>query len=161
MRKALVSVLVAAFGVLSFAGAGTASADTPIPMFWTIAGDNFGTFGDHAYCRGALHVSFSAPAGKPGHVRTTVTSHGFTGDGPGWARNPHCRVTLVMTEISPKHFYKTTRIPMSFGRKPGQRVSRILEPGSGPAIIGVGTYGVGRQSGQVQSYGSEARMWVP
>lgn len=63
MRKLSTALMVLIVCVLTCLGAGESRADTPLQIF-TVQGQNFGTLGDHDFCRGAMHVGISAPKGS-------------------------------------------------------------------------------------------------
>ena len=99
MSSVLVLCVVSAAAWLSAAPA-PAHADRGVPSVPnTPYGTSFGTFGNHDFCRGAVHFGLSAPANKPGFVRVTLTSSGFTGQGAGWKRNPRCGVLLLESHM--------------------------------------------------------------
>lgn len=160
MRKLAVLLVVIATAGLSLLGAGRVAAEPQLPRI-TLYSENFGTAGDHDYCRGAVRVGVVAPKGKRGVIRVTLTSYGFTGKGPGWKRDPNCRFLLYMSEISAKyplgreHFSK-----VSFGPRPGSKIVRELHPGSGPGSFGVGTYAINQPVRVPQSYGGSGFLAV-
>ncbi|GAA3709386.1 enoyl-CoA hydratase [Gordonia hankookensis] len=139
MRKNLALLLVAGIGALSWFGTGTVAAEPQLPKFST-TGDNFGTFGDHDFCRGAVNLGLTAPKGKHGVVRVTLTSFGFMGSGRGWARNPVCRVLMVATQTSGNSVLKQTPMPVAFGPRRGQKVTRDIVTGPGVALVSVIPY---------------------
>ncbi len=53
----VLAVIVVAAGLVL--GGGQGSAAPQLPRI-TVTGDNMGTFGDHSYCRGVLHVGLTA-----------------------------------------------------------------------------------------------------
>ena len=133
----LVLCVVSAVARLS---AAPAHADRGVPSVPnTPYGTSFGTFGNHDFCRGAVHFGLSAPANKPGFVRVTLTSSGFTGQGAGWKRNSLCGVLLLESYMGSAGF-RETPIRASFGPRRGERVSRLIYTGSGPLNIGVAPY---------------------
>lgn len=137
MSSVLVLCVVSAAAWLS---AAPAHADRGVPSVPnTPYGTSFGTFGNHDFCRGAVHFGLSAPANKPGFVRVTLTSSGFTGQGAGWKRDPRCGVLLLESHMGSAGF-RETPIRASFGPRRGERVSRLIYTGSGPLNIGVAPY---------------------
>ena len=87
MNKLMVFMVVLVLAsIATVAGGGHATA-APIPQLST-TGNNFGTFGDHSFCRGAVNIGLDAPAGKPGVVRVTARSHGFTGVSMAMRKSP-------------------------------------------------------------------------
>ncbi|MGV9709872.1 enoyl-CoA hydratase [Gordonia sp. NPDC003424] len=135
--RSIGAVLVAVtVGALSWLGAGGAAADTPIRGYYQYS-DLSSMVGDHDNCRGTVRVRMSTPTGKRGVVRVTFTSFGFTGNQPGWHRNPKCTVRMAIVNQGPGLSRVERYYPMSFGPRPGQRYVRDIVTGSGPAIIGV------------------------
>ncbi|MGC5258161.1 enoyl-CoA hydratase [Gordonia sp. DT218] len=160
MRRLCALLLVAAIVSLSWLGTGTASAEPQLPKI-VLSTLNFGTFGDHDYCHGALNVGAVAPRGKSGVVRVTVTSFGFTGNGPGWKRNPKCRFLLYMSQISGsaiagKEFF----YPVGFGPRPGEKVVREIRAGPGPVSMSVATYALDKPVRVPQTYGGSGFLTV-
>ncbi|MEE3851892.1 enoyl-CoA hydratase [Gordonia sp. LSe1-13] len=140
VRKLFSALLAVVVGALTLLGVGAVSAEPQLPRI-ALYSDNFGTVGNHAGCRGAMHVGVVAPKGTRGKIRITVTSHGFTGDGVGWRSNPRCRILLSFNEISPNHpLSRETFHSVSFGPRPGQKFVKEINSGSGPAGFGVATY---------------------
>jgi hypothetical protein len=153
MRKMCAVVVAVVVGALSLLGAGSAVAEPQLDRI-TIPSDNFGTVGDHASCRGALHVGAIAPKGKRGTVRITVTSYGFVGNGAGWAKNPKCRFLLRLTQWSAKYpLGRETFHPVAFGPKRGEKFVRDLNPGSGVGSFNVASYAINSPVQIPQSYG--------
>lgn len=146
-----VAVTAVTGGVVVAAPATAAPPPKPIPRF-SIVGETFGMVGDHDFCRGTVRVDFTSP--QRGITRVTLTSNGFTGDGAGWTRNPICRSQVIMTQIGGRAFYRETSIPVAFGRKAGNSVSRDVVTGSGLISVSVGAYTRARapQSSVVSSY---------
>ena len=159
-RKSVVLVMGMLVAALSAGGEGVANADRPLPRL-TVYSENLGTFGDHDYCRGAVHVGLTAPTAKRGIVRLTLRSHGFTGNGIGWKRNPHCRALLVVATTSGAAPYKETLVPVSFGAKAGERVVRDIRSGSGPVNVGITPYATTTPVRTPQGQGVGAIVLVP
>ncbi|MCP2176193.1 enoyl-CoA hydratase [Williamsia maris] len=137
VAAAAVTAAVVTGGIATAAPAAAAPREKPIPGI-ALYGNNFGTFGDHDFCRGTVNYRFTSP--KRGIARLTLTSNGFTGNGSGWKKNPTCRVLFIATQISPASLYRETFIPAAFGSKPGQKITRDLRTGSGLAEVGVASY---------------------
>ena len=132
-RRLVAGVAVAASAALGIGVRGgvaeAAPKAQPLPHF-TGTGDQFGLVGDHDFCRGAVHVTLTSP--RRGVVKVTLTSRGFSGQGAGWSRNPHCSTLFIFTNgasLVPQEKF----IPATFGREPGQSVSGELRTGSGLA----------------------------
>lgn len=140
-------------------GVGTASAEPQLPS-WSGIGNTFGTFGDHSYCRGAVRTGFTAPKGKRGVLRVTFTSLGFTGNNPGWSRNPACRLILTARVTSGNQFNMDHNIPATFGPRRGQKVTRDIVTGSGLIVVGVLSHSRNVPA-LPQSYGSGFYVLVP
>ncbi|MFW0793152.1 enoyl-CoA hydratase [Gordonia sp. CPCC 205515] len=142
------------------AGAGQAAADTQLPRL-TVYSETIGTFGDHDFCRGAIKLGYTVPTGKRGVVRMTFTSHGFIGNGAGWRRNPTCRALLIVSTASATAINKETYVPIAFGSRPGQRITRDIVTGSGPVNIGVNAYALNTVVRTPQGQGVGAMALVP
>ena len=144
MKKQLVTllasglVLAGALGATGLSGTGQAAA-APLQQLNT-NGNTFGTFGDHSYCRGAITYTVDAPPKKRGVVRVTATSHGFTGDGPTWKRNPKCRILFGANFTSVRGVAVESWKFASFGPRPGEKKTFDVVTGSGPVSFGVATY---------------------
>lgn len=118
------------------------------------------TFGDHDFCRGNVIVSLSTPPGKRGVVRVTYTSSGFTGEGPGWKRNPKCRVMVGMVQEGPGLNYRERWFPLTFGPSK-QRIVRDVVTGSGFLGLGSAPYAVNAPGHILQGYGGTFWTVVP
>lgn len=141
MKNAIVSVFVVVIATLGvIVGAGQVSA-APLQNFST-NGTTFGTFGDHSFCRGAITYRVDAVAKKRGVVKVTATSHGFSGQGPSWNRNPNCRFLFRSAVTSVRGIDMEKWTVGSFGPKPGQKQTWHVVTGSGPAWMGITTYAV-------------------
>lgn len=161
MRRLIVVCLAALVAsVATFAGTGS-SQSAPLPLQFAVLGDNFGTIGNHSFCRGAINVRLSVPKGKKGVVRVTATSHGFTGDGPGWRRNPVCRMVLGTEFISARGYLVPKYSNVAFGPKPGTRVVQDVHTGSGPVAIETRTYAPNSGFRQIYSRGVSYYVLVP
>lgn len=159
VRKSAVVLIAVAVMAMLF-GAAPARADRPLPSV-TIWGHDIGTLGNHDYCRGSFRISLSTVKSKRGYVRVTATSHGFTGNGAGWSRNPRCSFLIGLVTIGSNSFYGEHYVPATFGRKPGQKVVRDVRTGSGPAQVGVQTYAARTAVRTPLAYGSVFYMIVP
>ncbi|MDL9936487.1 enoyl-CoA hydratase [Gordonia sp. ABSL1-1] len=154
------TAMLACIGVSMGAGAGEAS---PLRPLWKSTGlsDNFGTVGDHANCRGAMHIDLYATPHKPGYVRVSLTSFGFIGDGPGWRKDPHCRFLVGHAMRSSLGLERWAFWPASFGPKRGQRVMHDVRVGSGLAVFGIGTFQLHNPVRVPLSYGVNYYTIVP
>ncbi|KQR99455.1 hypothetical protein ASG12_01085 [Williamsia sp. Leaf354] len=94
-----------------------------------------GVVGDHDFCRGVAYVDFSSP--KRAVTRVTITSRGFTGNGPGWAKKPQCKVDFGFGYYSAIALGKTVNLSASFGPRPGEKVTRDIVTGSGLVLASV------------------------
>ncbi len=160
MKKLLifvVALVLASFATVAGGGHATAA---PIPQLST-TGNNFGTFGDHSFCRGAVNIGLDAPAGKPGVVRVTARSHGFTGDGPGWRKNPRCRVLFATTYTSGRGLNIQKWVRAGFGPRHGESKTWDVHTGSGVVVFGVTAYSTNSPIASPQSYGAGFYLLVP
>lgn len=148
----------AALGIGLGGGAADAAPQAkPLPHY-SGTGDDFGFFGDHDFCRGAVHVTLTSP--RRGVLKMTVTSHGFTGQGAGWARNPHCGTLLGFTNgasLVPQEKF----VRAKFGRKPGETASAELRTGSGLVQPLVTPYALNNPVRVAQGYGFGGWVIVP
>ncbi|WP_238421725.1 enoyl-CoA hydratase [Gordonia sp. 'Campus'] len=141
MKKPVVAICVAVVALFSvLLGAGHASA-APMQNFST-NGTTFGTFGDHSFCRGAITYKVDAAPNKRGVVRVTATSHGFSGQGPSWVRNPNCRFLFRSAFTSVRGLDLEKWTTGSFGPERGHKKVWEVVTGSGPATVGITTYAV-------------------
>ncbi|MDL9936488.1 enoyl-CoA hydratase [Gordonia sp. ABSL1-1] len=147
-------------GVSMGAGAGAAAPAQQLPK-WSGLGDDFGTFGDHANCHGAMHVGLTATPHKRGYVRVTLTSFGFTGEGASWRKDPHCRFLVGHGMNSSRGYAWFAFWPASFGPKRGQRLVHDVHVGSGLALFGVGTYQLHNPVRVPLAYGLNYYVIVP
>lgn len=160
--KKLVVVVISAFtmaAVLGNSGFGQASA-APIPQV-TFTGYNFGTFGDHSYCRGAINVTADTSPKKRGVVRVTARSHGFTGQGASWKRNPKCRVLLWNVYNSVRGINLEKFVAVSFGSRAGETKVWEIPSGSGPVSLGITAVAANSPVRVPSGYGSTIYMLVP
>ncbi|QMU22262.1 enoyl-CoA hydratase [Gordonia rubripertincta] len=159
MKKLLVALAGVIAAAMGLVGVGTASA-APVPQV-SPTGYNFGTFGDHASCRGAINVTVDAPAKKRGVVRVTARSHGFTGDGAGWKRNPKCRVLFGNFFTSVRGYNLEKWVSGTFGPRPGEKKVWEIATGSGPVSLGFGGFSPNTQVRVPAGYGATIYMLVP
>ena len=136
-KSAVVSIAVAVMAMLF--GAAPARADRPLGNI-AIYSPIIATVGDHDHCRGSFDVGLSSKSRKPGVVKVTLTSRGFTGNGRGWTRNPQCRFLIGITALGSRAFYRDYWIPAAFGPRPGQKIVREVMTGSGLSTVAVQTY---------------------
>lgn len=146
-------------GALCMAGVSQASA-APIPQVST-TGYNFGIFGDPSYCRGAVNATVDAPKGKRGVVRVTVRSHGFTGAGASWKRDPNCRVLFGNYYTSVRGYNLEKWVTTTFGPRPGEKKVWEINTGSGPVSLGFGGFTPNSPVRVPSGYGSTIYMLVP
>lgn len=90
-----------------------------------------------------------------------MTSHGFTGTGVAWARDPHCGVLFAATYTSAAAFLKETLIPATLGAHAGQRITRDIPTGSGVVEFSVVPYAKKAPLRGLQGYGYGAYAVVP
>ncbi|WP_039994488.1 hypothetical protein [Gordonia otitidis] len=159
-RIAATALAVAATGAALTATTATADAAPELPRIST-TGDTFGTFGDHDYCHGAVRVSLTAPPRKAETIRVTLTSLGFTGNGAGWARNPHCKVLFVTTHTSGNGIARENFIPASFGRKAGEKAVHDIRTGAGVVILGIRPMASNSPVRTPQGFGATEYVFVP
>ncbi len=145
-------------GVVAAAPAGAAPPPKDLPRF-AFFGENFGMFGDHDFCRGTVHVRLTSP--KRAVTRVTFTSNGFTGNGPGWARNPRCRVLLTFIHTSATAVQKETYVPATFGTRPGEKVTRDIVTGSGLVSVATTAYSTNTPVRLPQAYAISWYTIVP
>lgn len=131
---AVALAVCAVAGGVAAAPAGANPPPKPIPRF-SPDGEAMGLVGDHDFCRGIAFVDFSAP--KRAVTRVTITSRGFTGNGPGWARNPRCKVDFAFGYYSAIALGKSATLSASFGPRPGEKVTRDIVTGSGLVLASV------------------------
>ncbi|MDL9947146.1 enoyl-CoA hydratase [Gordonia sp. ABSL11-1] len=160
MRGICALVCALTVGALAFVDSGSAHAEPQLPRIVQYT-ENIGTFGDHDFCRGSLNLGTVAPKDKRGVVRLTVASFGFTGNGPGWKRDPNCRFNLNYFVISAAVPYEWVSVPVSFGPRPGQKYVREIFTGSGVVDLGVGTAPLNQGKGTPKSFGTGMYMIVP
>ncbi|GAC00446.1 hypothetical protein GONAM_15_01550 [Gordonia namibiensis NBRC 108229] len=160
MKKLVIAVISAVTAVvMCLSGSGDSSA-APVPELST-TGSDFGTFGDHSFCRGSFRVTLDAPKKTRGLVRVTVHSHGFTGDGPGWKRNPKCRVKLAAIWFSGQAYNAMKYSTATFGPKRGEKHSWDVRTGSGLVSLTVRGYTSNLPVNAPQSVGYGAFILVP
>ena len=158
-RLGVAAIALAATTAATLAsGPGAAQVAPQLPRL-TTTGNDFGTFGDHDYCRGAVGVGLTSP--RRGVVTVTLRSHGFTGQGAGWARNPKCRVLFIATHTSATGYMRDTYIPATFGRRAGETVSRDIRTGSGLVELGITPYAKNVPVRAPQGYGWGAYFIAP
>lgn len=154
---ALVAIVIA--GGVGLVGGGTVAA-APIPEL-TTTGKDFGTFGDHSFCHGAVRVTVDAPPRTRGVVRVTARSHGFTGQGQGWKRNPKCRIRFATLYHSASVINGQKWVTAAFGPKPGESKAWEVRTGSGPVSFTVSGYSANLPVAVPQAYGYGAYLLVP
>lgn len=129
----LLAVLATAAGL----GAGTASARPAEAPRLAIAGDDIWTVGNHDNCRGPIRVSAKTDPRHPGTVFITYRPGRFTGDGPGWHRNPVCTMRVRANWTFPATLRPSA--PIVAGPRGGKAVTQVLRTGSGLQGMGFGT----------------------
>lgn len=138
--KIAAAIVAAGIGTSAWAGTGVAQAAPPL-QGWAPFGYDFGTFGDHDFCRGAINVNLTPTQHRPGTVHVTLRSHGFSGQGAGWAKNPVCRLQVVAGVQSAAYpasfvgFPSQTPIPVAFGSMPNEKVERDIF--TGPGLVSI------------------------
>lgn len=137
-RRVAVGVLLVTVlaGLLSLfvGGAGVASARPAEAPRLAIAGDDIWTLGNHDNCRGPIRVSVKTDPRQPGRVFATYHPGRFTGDGPGWARNPVCKVRVQANWTFPAMLFASK--PVIAGPRGGAPVTQVLR--TGPGLFGMG-----------------------
>ena len=134
MKRSLclaVALIVASAGLI--VGAGQSDAAPQLPRIG-ITGDTMGTFGDHSYCRGVLHVGLTAAPSKRGVVRVTLTSSGFIGNGPSWKRKPVCKLLIGTVHTSVEAYAKWNFFNADFGPRRGQNVNGQFDVPAGGQV---------------------------
>ena len=149
--RLVAGLAVAASAALGIGLGGGAADAAPLQQI-TTTGYDLGTFGDHDYCHGAVRATLTSP--RRGVVNVKLTSHGFVGNGPGWAKNPRCNVLFIVIPAS----YRETHIPASFGRRPGETVSRDIVTGSGVNVFSIGAFA--KNTAVRAPSGSEVAVWM-
>lgn len=160
MKRSLclaVALIVASAGLI--VGAGQSDAAPQLPRIG-ITGDTMGTFGDHSYCRGVLHVGLTAAPSKRGVVRVTLTSSGFIGNGPSWKRKPVCKLLIGTVHTSVEAYAKWNFFNADFGPRRGQKVVQDVRTGSGVVEFLVSTYARNNPIRLRQSVGVSYHMLV-
>lgn len=111
------AVAIAALAALVLApAAGTASAE-PAPRLGVL-GEDIWVMGHNALCRGAIHVGVDTNPSKPGQATISLTSRGFVGEQPAWARNPQCNVNVAIGYYFAGLNYGQKVVPLSLGPRP-------------------------------------------
>ena len=151
------AVVVACAGIVGGVGE-SAAAPAQLPRV-TTTGNDFGMFGDHAYCHGTVNVGLTSP--KRGVVRVTLASHGFTGTGASWKRDRNCRVLVAATYTSGKGYGIEKFVPASFGPRAGERKTFDVATGSGLVEFSVVPYARKSAVRAPQGYGYGAYVIVP
>lgn len=118
-------------------GAGAATARPTEAPRLSAYGDEIWTFGNHASCRGTIHVSAKTDPRQPGKLFVTYRPGRFTGDGPGWARNPVCTTRVFANWTIPARYHWSA--PVSAGPRGGTAVTQVLRTGAGLHGIGFAT----------------------
>lgn len=153
-----VALVVVSSGLVIGAGKGDSAPQLPRIG---ITGDTMGTFGDHSYCRGVLHVGLTAAPSKRGVVRVTLTSSGFVGNGLSWKRKPICRLLIGTVHTSVEAYAKWNFFNADFGPRKGQKVVRDIRTGSGVVQFQAVSYARNNPVRVMQSYGVSHYMLVP
>lgn len=130
----LVATVAAALVSLVTGTSGAASARPAEAPRLAIAGDDIWTLGNHDNCRGPIRVSVKTDPRQPGKVFTTYHPGRFTGDGPGWARNPVCKVRVQANWTFPAMLFASK--PVIAGPRGGAPVTQVLR--TGPGLFGMG-----------------------
>lgn len=158
VAAAAVAAAMVTGGFATAAPAAAAPREKPIPGIATY-GNNFGTFGDHDFCRGSLNIRLGSV--KRGVVRVTLTSFGFTGNGPGWKKNPRCRVLIGVNNSNGLFNLSEKFFPATFGAKRGDKVTQDVVTGSGLRLLGVSSYAANSPVRLPQAYGAGFYLIVP
>ena len=134
---ALTVAVAALTGVI--AGPGDVNAAPELQRI-SVSGNQFATVGNHSFCNGVLHVSLTAAPREPGVVRVSLTSRGFTGQGPSWKRNPVCKLLVGTVHTSAIGYAQWNFFNANFGPRRGQKVVHEVRTGSGVVEFLVSTY---------------------
>lgn len=134
---AVAALLLTMLGAAAGLGAGTAAARPVEAPRLAIAGDDIWTVGNHDNCRGPIRVSAKTDPRQPGKVFVTYRPGQFTGDGPGWRRNPVCTVRAHANWTFPATIRPSA--PIVAGPRGGKAVTQVLRTGSGLQGMGFGT----------------------
>ncbi|MYR09003.1 hypothetical protein GTV32_23005 [Gordonia sp. SID5947] len=116
---------------------GAASAQPTEAPRLSAYGDDIWTFGNHANCRGTIHVSAKTDPRQPGRVFVSYRPSAFTGDGPQWSRNPVCTTRAFANWTIPNVYHWSA--PISAGPRGGKPVTQVLRTGGGLRAIGFAT----------------------
>lgn len=105
----------------------------PAQMVWTgYTGNTAWVLGKNGNCRGPIRIDIQTDPHKRGAVFVTYRPGRFVGDGPGWKRNPQCRITLgAQQSFADNARGKTHRVQITAGPNGGKAVKQTLRPGSG------------------------------
>lgn len=162
MSKRLAVVLTTIAAVLAglVAGIGDSTAAPELQRI-SLNGDRFATVGIHSFCNGELRVNLTAAPRKPGFVRVRLTSHGFTGQGPSWKRNPVCKLLIGAVHTSAIGYAQWSFFNAEFGPKRGQKVVRDIRTGSGVVELQQSSYARNNPIRIRQSLGLSYYMLVP
>lgn len=114
-----VLVTVAAVAALLLATPGAASAG-PAPKLGVL-GEDIWVVGNNALCHGAIHVGVDTDPAKPAQATVWLTSRGFNGVQPDWARNPSCTIYVTINWFWGVEARQKT-VPLTVGARPGAPV---------------------------------------
>ncbi|AZG47042.1 hypothetical protein [Gordonia insulae] len=140
-RRSLVLVCSAvALIVVSIVGTGAANARPYEAPRISQYSQDIWSVGANNGCRGAIHVGIQVDQQQPGKAFITLTPRAFVGDGPGWQRNPVCKIrSKVVVD-----FFRSTpqwERTVTAGPRGGRQIRLTVTPGSGLHQIVVGGTG--------------------
>ena len=132
----MVAMIVALLAGLFGAGAATAKP-RPAPGI-AFGGNDLVTLGDNSFCRGTIKVVVLTDPAKRGQATFRLTPQAMIGDGPGWRKNPVCKVPVQIVwydAILP--VYHQVRGLVVGGPRPGKPVDIKIRASSGLILAGV------------------------
>jgi hypothetical protein len=141
MKVLLRALTMVALSIAAICGlSGTASADVPPYMPSSFYGEDIWTLGDHAFCRGSVHIGFSTDHSKPGITTAVLEPRGMIGDGPDWTNNPSCGFNVTFGFYNGNFpFYQYRTVTLHVGQAPQAPTFFDLDTGVGLNQIGAWT----------------------
>ena len=109
--------------------------------------------GSNSGCRGAIHTGLKVDPQQRGRVFVTLTPRAFVGDGPGWRKNPTCKIYVQTAIDNPFNQNRHWNRTVTAGPRGGKSVKYTLRTGSGLHMISFGVMGL--------SFGNANYLIVP
>lgn len=147
VRRVVTLVLISCLTAAGMVMSGTGHADArqgPAQIWWAInAGDKLMAVGANGNCRGPIKVELRTDPAKRGFVYATYRPGPFVGDGPGWRRNPVCRITVLSAMNYLDGLTNRTRpTTVIAGPRGGKPVQKTFWTGSGLQAVAFKTSGI-------------------